>query len=251
MFYFRSNQYNYRPVQRQIRSSFNYDAERINDAVYYDRNIPLVWVGGVPRSGTTLARVMLDAHPDIRCGEETRIIPRLLAMHGHLVKSEKEMTRLKEAKITEDIMDDALGAYLLSIIIKHGKPAQRLCNKDPFALKSIPKLIKVFPNSRFILMVRDGRATVHSIISRKVTIRGFDTKSYRGALHDWNRAMETMYTHCLAVGKACLVVQYEQLVLHPESQMSRILNFLDMSWNPIVLHHEETLYKADGASLSK
>ncbi len=42
------------------------------------RNAALVFVGGVPRSGTTLMRAMLDVHPDIRCGEETRVIPQML-----------------------------------------------------------------------------------------------------------------------------------------------------------------------------
>jgi len=32
----------------------------------YDRNMPLIFIGGVPRSGTTLMRAMLDAHPDVR-----------------------------------------------------------------------------------------------------------------------------------------------------------------------------------------
>ena len=70
----------------------------------------------------------------------------------------------------------------LEIIVKHGKPAERLCNKDPFTLKSTKYLIDLFPNARFILMLRDGRATAHSIISRQVTISGFDITSYRDVL---------------------------------------------------------------------
>ena len=44
--------------------------------------------------------------------------------------------------------------------------------QDPFTLKSGKYLRELFPNSKFLFMVRDGRATVHSIISRKVTITG-------------------------------------------------------------------------------
>ena len=44
--------------------------------------------------------------------------------------------------------------------------------QDPFTLKSGNYLRELFPNSKFLFMVRDGRATVHSIISRKVTITG-------------------------------------------------------------------------------
>lgn len=32
----------------------------------YHRGMPLIFIGGVPRSGTTLMRAMLDAHPDVR-----------------------------------------------------------------------------------------------------------------------------------------------------------------------------------------
>ena len=197
------NTFQHAVVNHQIKESNKHVGKRYgkepHEFVAYDRDVQIIWVGGVPRSGTTLARAMLDAHPDIRCGEETRVIPRILGMHGSMMKSQLESQRLSEAKITKEVLNDALGAYMLSIIAKHGETAPRLCNKDPFTLRSMSKILEIFPNSKFILMIRDGRATAHSIISRKVTIRGFDTKSYRGCLSDWNRAIEHMYTQCTQV----------------------------------------------------
>ena len=184
--------------KRQLSANYYSDPDEL---VYYRKDVPLVWIGGVPRSGTTLMRAMLDAHPDIRCGEETRVIPRILGMHVAMTRAQIELTRLNEAKITGDILESAMGAYILSIIAQHGEPAPRLCNKDPFTLRSMQTLTRMFPNSKFVFMVRDGRATVHSIISRKVSIKGFDNKSYRGALTHWNRAISTMYSECHAVGQ--------------------------------------------------
>lgn len=46
-------------------------------------------------------------------------------------------------------------------------------------------------------------------------------------------------------------VYYEQLVLHPEEWMRKILNFLDVPWNNSVLHHEEFINKPGGVPLSK
>eukprot|EP00069_Balaena_mysticetus_P012939 bmy_07984T0 len=198
----------------------------------YGKAMPLIFVGGVPRSGTTLMRAMLDAHPEVRCGEETRIIPRVLAMRQAWSKSGREKLRLDEAGVTDEVLDAAMQAFILEVIAKHGEPARILCNKDPFTLKSSVYLSRLFPNSKFLLMVRDGRASVHSMITRKVTIAGFDLSSYRDCLAKWNKAIEVMYAQCMEVGKdKCLPVYYEQLVLHPRRSLKLILDFLGIAWS--------------------
>ncbi|MED6234345.1 Protein-tyrosine sulfotransferase 1 [Ataeniobius toweri] len=224
--------------------------QNLSTPFVYNKDMPLIFIGGVPRSGTTLMRAMLDAHPDVRCGEETRVIPRILAMKQMWSRSGREKMRLDEAGVTDEVLDAAMQAFLLEIIVKHGEPANFLCNKDPFALKSLSYLAKIFPHAKFVLMIRDGRASVHSMISRKVTIAGFDLGSYRDCLTKWNRAIETMYTQCLEAADKCLPVHYEQLVLHPEKWMRTLLKFLEVPWNDAVLHHEELIGKAGGVSLS-
>ncbi|CAL1277994.1 unnamed protein product [Larinioides sclopetarius] len=217
----------------------------------YSREMPLVFIGGMPRSGTTLLRVLLDAHPDIRCGEETRVIPRLLGLKSQWLKSPLESRRLKEAGITPQVLDSAVAAFTLEIIARHGEPAYRLCNKDPFSLRSSVYLHSLFPNAKFVLMLRDGRAVVHSIISRKVTITGMDLHDYRQCLRRWTAAVQAMYNQCHLLGpRICLPVHYERLVLHPESTMRMVLSFLDIPWNSSVLHHELLVGKQGGVSLS-
>ncbi|TKS81495.1 Protein-tyrosine sulfotransferase 1 [Collichthys lucidus] len=144
--------------------------QNLSTPFVYNKDMPLIFIGGVPRSGTTLMRAMLDAHPEVRCGEETRVIPRILAMKQMWSRSGREKMRLDEAGVTDEVLDAAMQAFLLEIIVKHGEPANFLCNKDPFALKSLSYLAKIFPRAKFVLMIRDGRASVHSMISRKLVL---------------------------------------------------------------------------------
>ena len=224
--------------------------EAQDQVLSYNRHMPIMFVGGVPRSGTTLMRAMLDAHPAIRCGEETRIVPRIITMRQQWKMSKKENERLKNAGITDEIIDAAIGSFILEVIVRHGKPAAHLCNKDPLVLRHASYMKDVFPNGKFILMIRDGRATVHSIISRKVTITGFNLDSYEDCLIRWNSLIEHMYAQCIELGEdSCMPVHYEQLVLHPETQMRAILKFLNIPWDKSVLEHEKHI--GDEVSLSK
>lgn len=86
----------------------------------------------------------------------------------------------------------------------------------------------------------------------QVTISGFDLTSYRDCLTKWSSAVETMFSQCQAAGEdRCLPVRYEHLVLHTEEEMRRLLHFLELQWDPAVLHHEELIGKVGGVSLSK
>ncbi|NXE82092.1 TPST2 sulfotransferase, partial [Cochlearius cochlearius] len=216
------------------------------------KEMPLIFIGGVPPPRTTLMRAMLDAHPPPRCGEETRIIPRVPPMRQAWSKSGREKPPLDEAGVTDQVLDAPPQAFILEVIAKHGPPARYLCNKDPFTLPPPVYLSRLFPNSKSPPMVRDGRASVHSIPPRKVTIAGFDLNSYRDCLTKWNKAIEVTPPQCLEIGRSrCLPPPYEQLVLHPEQSMHAIMKFLDISWSDTVLHHEELIGKPGGVSLSK
>lgn len=82
---------------------------------HFPEDTPLIFIGGFPRSGTTLMRVMLDAHKHVRCGEETRVIPRLLTMRATWSRSVKERMRLDEAGVTDQVLDSAVRAFLLEV----------------------------------------------------------------------------------------------------------------------------------------
>lgn len=98
------------------------------------------------------------------------------------------------------------------MIVKHGKPAEHLCNKDPLVLRYSSYMKGVFPNSKFVLMIRDGRATVHSIITRRVTITGFNLDSYRDCLVRWNNIIEHMYAQCIE-GKSTQTTHFNSHIL--------------------------------------
>lgn len=199
----------------------------------------VIFVGGVPRSGTTLMRAMLDAHPDVHCGEETRVIPRLLSMRSRWDHSEKEHRRLSEAGIDGDVLDRATRAFISEIIVGHGIPAKYFCNKDPLALSYMPDVLRLYPKAKFVLMVRDGRAVAHSIVSRNVTITGVNSKNYMSAAMFWNKVVMRMTRDCRSLGrKRCLQVQYEELVKNPKVWMEALLTFLDVPWHQNVLNHE-------------
>ena len=211
---------------------------------------PITFVGGVPRSGTTLLRVMLDAHPEVRCGEETRVIPRIISMRSKWMKSEKEHRRLKEAGLSDEKLDDATRAFISNIIASNGPMARHLCNKDPLVLNYMPDIVRIYPKAKFILMIRDGRAVAHSIVSHNVTITGVDSRNHISAALFWNKVVQRMTTDCRYLGRhRCLQVHYEKLVAEPKYWMEQILHFLDIPWHENVLKHHQFINSE--VSLSK
>ena len=152
--------------------------------------------------------------------------------------------------MNETILDAAVGSFIYQILLRHGENIDVFCDKDPFVLKYAAYVSSIFPNSKFLLMIRDGRAVIHSVMTRKVTITGFSMTDHRQNLKLWNKGIETMVNQCNELGKnLCFMVFYEKLVLQPKSVIEEILKFLNLPWVDAVLHHEELIGKR--ISLSK
>ena len=132
----------------------------------YTRFSPIVWISGVPRSGTTLMRVILGTHPSVRCGPETRLIPHILRMHAAWNASSAESTLLREAGISDRVVNSAISSFILELLTAFVEPADVLCSKDPMALEYGMYTNELFRNSKHILMIRDGRAVAYSSITR-------------------------------------------------------------------------------------
>jgi hypothetical protein len=117
------------------------------------QNIPLVVITGVPRSGTSIVGRILDLHPQI----STWVEPYYIWDHHFRSAPHDERTADDATQEVQRWIRKAFHNYrkiLKTDIVADKSP--RLCLKIPFVRK-------VFPEARYIFMLRDGRDTILSI----------------------------------------------------------------------------------------
>uniref|UniRef100_A0A915KRC4 Protein-tyrosine sulfotransferase n=1 Tax=Romanomermis culicivorax TaxID=13658 RepID=A0A915KRC4_ROMCU len=199
----------------------------------YDRQSRLVFIGGVPRSGTTMLRAMVEGHPSITCGEETGILVDLIKTFS-IPLEQRSKTFLTVSGITENMIEDNVAEFVLKILTKHSRPNLLLCNKDPVVLNHTIYVHRLFPNSKFILIIRDGRATINSLIKNHILDHnmGPGITTFESGLMAWNFTMTNMIAECFYVGpQACMILYYELLVNEPEHWLMRVAKFLNVPYS--------------------
>ena len=75
------------------------------DGRLFTRNSSILFIGGVPKSGTTLMRVLLSTHPSVRCGPESHVIIDLLKLRYEWANFPALKTRNEGAGITQQFID--------------------------------------------------------------------------------------------------------------------------------------------------
>ena len=202
------------------------------------RNTDLVFVGGHPRSGTTLMRAILDVHPRIRCGTENIIIKYILKiLIAEMPFDVKNIVgRMAYNGVRNETFDDSMALFMYNVIVNHGPPSPRLCAKDPEILYYMSYVHKLFPNAKFVNMIRDGRAVAYSnVVNMKEAI---NVENFRKRLT--NTSNNLMNQQCLEIGSAlCMQVKYEDLVTDTNKTMRAVINFLGESWNADLLRHQD------------
>jgi len=112
-----------------------------------------VFIVGSPRSGTTIMGEILDKHPQISQWYEPYFVwDRFFRMAPHDERSAEDAT----IRVKEQIFRD-FKKY------RKNKKCMVLIDKSPRNSLKIPFILKIFPNARFIHLLRDGRDVTLSI----------------------------------------------------------------------------------------
>lgn len=223
-----------------------------------------VFIGGCPRSGTTLLRTMLNSHPELAIPHETRILVdgyRRRTQWGDLRDPEnrRQVARwVVERKVSRyrQLTDDAdelvermvaaaptLGSVLSTgfrlYADRHGKP--RWGDKRPSIVLNLDAAFAMFPDAQYVNVVRDPRAVVASI--RKVGRQhGWGAHGLPGGTDTWERSVRAADQWQRRLGPAqFLEVQYEDLVTDTAAVLGRLVEFLDLDvagLQAMLRHHE-------------
>jgi protein-tyrosine sulfotransferase len=162
----------------------------------------------------------------------------MLTLNKRLQTTEKSKRLTKEAGLTDEAIKNAVRLYVYSIMSEHVRPVERFCAKDPTTLKHMLYLHDLFPQAKFVYLVRDPRAQLVSYL--KYINRPLNDKNQLSILAEWNDFNNVTFAQCEALGKRrCLLINYESLVLNTKLVMERVAKFLDVTWTDDFLHHEK------------
>src|SRR4051794_27962840 len=119
------------------------------------------FVVGCSRSGTTLLRALLDAHPLLAVPPESHfaVAPRLRRLGRD---PWFRLWGIEPPDLRGLDVADAVRAVFAAYAAAQGKP--RYADKTPHYVSHLPLLAERFPEARFVHVVRDGRDVALSLL---------------------------------------------------------------------------------------
>ncbi len=208
----------------------------------------LVFVGGAPRSGTTLLRRVLGAHPAVYAGPEFDLLPGLVKLRD-IAQSKVRDGRI--SAITDAATVDAAfaGAVRTMLGAKARHEGVRLyAEKTPHNVSVFPQLVDMFPDAKLILALRDPRAVVASMkeVARRHRTKGETpphfVRDVRTSALEVVRLLNTGFEALEAAPDRVLPIYYEDLVTDPEGSARRLCTFLDLPFASDMVRVEEAAF---------
>jgi hypothetical protein len=230
---------------------------------------PPIFIIGNPRSGTSLLRLMLTCHSNIAIPPESGFAiwwkskyfgyePKdwsskklLSACFDDILSSKKieflNLDKLGLIKFCESAPVANYAELIDRIYTYHaqsiGKLNARWGDKNNFYLAHIPDIQELFPNAQFIHIIRDPRDVVSSYLSLR-NVSGKYAPQLPGtitqALEEWCRNIRIIQNALARIpGNQVVEIRFENLVMHPESTLLKICEFLDEPFDPNMLAYPE------------
>jgi len=216
-----------------------------------DGRPPAPFVVGVGRSGTTLLRLMLDAHPELAIPAETHFVPDLIEAGKRGARGGDLADLIVGARNWGDFaMDEAelrkrvaaLGRADAAAVMRaffglyaelQGKP--RWGDKTPIYVEHMRTIAKVLPEARFVHLIRDGRDVA---LSRRKRGMGVG-KPMSDTAERWRGRIERARRQAKRLRGRYMELRYEDLVANPEPELRRVCEHLELDLDPAMLSFHE------------
>lgn len=205
----------------------------------------LIFVGGCPRSGTTLVQNLLDSHPAICGGPEFLHLPAIVEQRNAVRESAEagDIDEFCDPQRVDLRFAEMIERLLLPLADEHG--CEYLSEKTPQNVLAFESLLELFPAARLIVVVRDPRGVVNSML--QVGRRAQAKDRAVGPVYRSVGAAARFVRNGLAAGAAAarreparvLTVRYEDVVAEPEAQTRRLCEFLKLDWAEQMLTPEQ------------
>ena len=192
-----------------------------------------IFIVGAPRSGTTLLRSMIDAHPKLCCPPwETGIFDRLSAFaRGDFEKPsgpEANFCPLKRLEVL-DWMRDSANNLMSRLVQESQKP--RWGEKTPAHVFQIELILEIYPKAQFIHIIRNGNDVVKSL--QNVT---WAPGGIRWSVQRWIDSVTAGREATKKFGQdKCHEVRFEELTANPNTSLRTICSFLGEQFSDTML----------------
>jgi len=192
----------------------------------------MIFVVGMPRSGTTLTETILSAHPAIHGCGELPDLPRLaLELGPNWPELILQLPHHHLSTMREDYLRSAS---------RHAKAGSKaLVDKAPLNFFQLGLVQLLFPSARVIWCRRDRRDVALSIYGENFSPASRFSTSLDGitAYQDAEDKLLQMWQRTLSL--PILVQDYEHLATDPHSACERLLDFIGLNWDQRMLQAHE------------
>jgi tetratricopeptide (TPR) repeat protein len=207
----------------------------------------LALLAGHPRSGTTLLEQLLDAHPEIVSAEETEIFHNdaFMPLTRNLPEDAPILSVLESAG--NDALRQSRKNYFRSMELLLDNPLgnRLLIDKNPSLTFLIPAIVRIFPEAKLIIAVRDPRDVCLSCFMQSLPL-GQVSSAYlnlKDTVEEYVSLMSLWTSLAPLLKNGHIEVRYEDMVEDLEGVARRTLEFLEVPWNADVLHFDEHVRK--------
>ncbi len=199
-----------------------------------------IFIGGAPRSGTTLLQKILGNHSEIQAGPEFDHVPEICQLYS---KMQNGITNQRQSfYYNQSFLDNSFRSFLSNFLISKNLPKNKeyISEKTPGNVFAFSSIEKILPDAKYIFVIRDPRAIYSSYKRVFARAKSLKINEIRGKnilkdIEEIHAHIKSGFEFFRKDSSQILLVIYEALIKDPKESLLRIIKFLNINFEESML----------------